>query len=785
MTAKSSPASAKLPFSYYLLMYIFILTLVLVVGITIVDYLNTETIMTENERVLREQTENQLDTSFRSIDTGLKMFDDTLNRQMDQAFILFLNEYNRANQDPSRMNLTAVKREIQQTIVNRLASHISSGGDHAGDEPAPSSTMDLYVINASGVVEYTTFEPDRGLDFKTTIPYFYDYLTRIRLSEGFFPDRVVQEATTGNLRKYAYMPTPDHQYVLELGLTESVFYRERSQLKYSDVVKEIQQFNPYLKDVRIFTTAKRLVGNRSYVPDENLSSILASVLAQRTSVVLPSQDGTTVKYLFIDLTDPDYAADMSLILELTYDTTIIQSAMMNLILFHLLVAALALLLASLFAFYLSKRLTRPISNIVQDVDAIAKGDLDHGISSTMGSEFDELEQSINAMVEQLKGTIESLQRSEANLRHQEERYRAVVESQNEFITRFRPDRTHIFVNEAYCRYFGLACSDIMGKQFSPNIPTEDQQKIQAHFASLTPDTPSATIEHRIVMPDGEIRWQQWNDRAIFDAENHLIEYQSVGRDITSRVQAEEDLKKLYGELEQRVAARTSELEAANRELESFSYSVSHDLRAPLRSIDGFSRILLDEHSDQLTSDEHRYLQLVRRSAQQMALLIDALLNFSRMGRVDLNRTLQDPATVAREALADLGEEMKGRAVEVTIENMPPCNADTSMLRRVYYNLLSNALKFTRQKDHAVILAGSQSEGDRTVYFVRDNGVGFDMKYVDKLFQVFQRLHSAREYEGTGVGLAIVQRIIQRHGGRIWVESEPEKGTTFFFTLDEG
>ncbi len=785
MTAKSSPASAKLPFSYYLLMYIFILTLVLVVGITIVDYLNTETIMTENERVLREQTENQLDTSFRSIDTGLKMFDDTLNRQMDQAFILFLNEYNRANQDPSRMNLTAVKREIQQTIVNRLASHISSGGDHAGDEPAPSSTMDLYVINASGVVEYTTFEPDRGLDFKTTIPYFYDYLTRIRLSEGFFPDRVVQEATTGNLRKYAYMPTPDHQYVLELGLTESVFYRERSQLKYCDVVKEIQQFNPYLKDVRIFTTAKRLVGNRSYVPDENLSSILASVLAQRTSVVLPSQDGTTVKYLFIDLTDPDYAADMSLILELTYDTTIIQSAMMNLILFHLLVAALALLLASLFAFYLSKRLTRPISNIVQDVDAIAKGDLDHGISSTMGSEFDELEQSINAMVEQLKGTIESLQRSEANLRHQEERYRAVVESQNEFITRFRPDRTHIFVNEAYCRYFGLACSDIMGKQFSPNIPTEDQQKIQAHFASLTPDTPSATIEHRIVMPDGEIRWQQWNDRAIFDAENHLIEYQSVGRDITSRVQAEEDLKKLYGELEQRVAARTSELEAANRELESFSYSVSHDLRAPLRSIDGFSRILLDEHSDQLTSDEHRYLQLVRRSAQQMALLIDALLNFSRMGRVGLKRTLQDPATVAREALADLGEEMKGRAVEVTIENMPPCNADTSMLRRVYYNLLSNALKFTRQKDHAVILAGSQSEGDRTVYFVRDNGVGFDMKYVDKLFQVFQRLHSAREYEGTGVGLAIVQRIIQRHGGRIWVESEPEKGTTFFFTLDEG
>jgi PAS domain S-box-containing protein len=785
MNATPPPRSAKLPFSYYLLISIFIVILVLVIGITIVDYLNTETIMTDNERVLREQTENQLETSFHTIDTGLKMFDDTLNRQMDQAFILFLAEYNRAGQDPSQMNLTAVKGDIQTTIVTKLASHIAQAEKNEAGTASPSSAMDLYVINSAGVVEYTTFERDKGLDFKTTIPYFYDYLTRIRLSEGFFPDRVVQEATTGNLRKYAYMPTPDHQYVLELGLTESVFGSERKQLKYSDAVKEMQQFNPYLKDVRIFTTAKRMVGNRSYLPDEDLSSILDTVLAQRTSMVFPSADGTTVKYLFIDLTDPDYAADMSLVLELTYDTTVIQAALQNLIIFHLLVAVFALLLASAFAFFVSHRLTRPISDIVQDVDAIAKGDLDHAISPTMGSEFDELEQSINAMVEKLKGTIQRLQESENDLRHQEERYRAVVESQNEFITRFRPDRTHIFVNEAYCRYFGLKWDDIIGRKFSPNIPPEDQQKVQEHFRSLTPDQPFATIEHRIVMPNGEMRWQQWNDRAIFDLENKLVEYQSVGRDITPRVQAEEELKKLYNELEQRVTERTSELEAANRELESFSYSVSHDLRAPLRAIDGYSRILLEEHPEQLTSEDRRYLELVRKSAQQMALLIDALLNFSRVGRIDLNRMPLSPAIIAHEAMADLTDEMKGRQVEVTIEDLPSCNADPSMLRRVFYNLLSNALKFTRQNDHAMVRVGFRSDQNQTVYFVRDNGVGFDMKYVDKLFKVFQRLHSSREYEGTGVGLAIVQRIIQRHGGRIWVESEPGKGTTFFFTLDEG
>jgi PAS domain S-box-containing protein len=785
MHSKPSSVSKKLPFSYYLLICIFIVILILVIGITIVDYLNTETIMTENERVLREQTENQLDTSFRTIDTGLKMFDDTLNRQMDQAFVLFMAEYNRTGQNPSRMDLNAVKGEIQRTIVTKLSSSITSGERDGTSNQTYSSTMDLYVINSSGVVEYTTFAPDKDLDFKTTIPYFYEYLTKIRLSEGFFPDRVVQEASTGNLRKYAYMPTPDHQYVLELGLTENVFESERKQLKYGDAVKEIQKFNPYLKQVRIFTTAKRLVGNRSYVPDENLSSILDTVLAQRTSMVLPSQEGTTVKYLFIDLTDPDYAADMSLVLELTYDTTFIQVALQNLILFHLMVAVFALLFASGFAFFLSRRLTRPISDIVEDVDAIAKGDLDHGISHTMGSEFDVLEQSINAMVKKLKGTIQQLQVSENALRHQEERYRAVVESQSEFITRFRPDRTHIFVNEAYCRYFGMKCDEIIGRKFAPNIPPEDQQLVERHFRSLTPERPFATIEHRIIMPSGEIRWQQWNDRAIFDTENNLLEYQSVGRDITPRVQAEEELKKLYNELERRVVERTSELESANRELESFSYSVSHDLRGPLRAIDGYSRILLEEHHEQLTPEDRRYLEMVRKSAQQMAMLIDALLNFSRMGRADLKRIALFPAAVAREALEELAPEMRNRQVEITIEDLPPCNADPSMLKRVYYNLLSNALKFTRQKDTAVIRAGSLRETDRTVYFVRDNGVGFDMKYVDKLFKVFQRLHSSREYEGTGVGLAIVQRIIQRHGGRIWVESEPGKGTTFFFTLDEG
>jgi PAS domain S-box-containing protein len=238
-------------------------------------------------------------------------------------------------------------------------------------------------------------------------------------------------------------------------------------------------------------------------------------------------------------------------------------------------------------------------------------------------------------------------------------------------------------------------------------------------------------------------------------------------------------------LEQRVAARTAELEDANRELEAFSYSVSHDLRAPLRAVDGFSRILLEDHADSLNGDARRYLDLVRSSTQQMGRLIDDLLAFSRLSRQELVRHPIQPASLARQALEQLEPERAGRSVEVVIDDMPEASADPSLVRQVYVNLLANALKFTRTRSPAHIRAGSLRQNGTQVYFVRDNGVGFDMAYVGKLFGVFQRLHRSEEYEGTGVGLAIVQRIVHRHGGLVWAEGAIDQGATVFFTLPEG
>jgi len=257
--------------------------------------------------------------------------------------------------------------------------------------------------------------------------------------------------------------------------------------------------------------------------------------------------------------------------------------------------------------------------------------------------------------------------------------------------------------------------------------------------------------------------------------------------------------------------RAEQLEAANKELEAFSYSISHDLRAPLRVMDGFSSILLEEHASQLPAEARRYLGLVRDNVQQMGHLIEDLLAFSRLGRLPLNVQTVAPADVVRRALADLRAEQEGRQIEITIGDLPACEADPALLKQVWANLLANALKFTRKREEAHIEIGvisdfrsqisdpashpfkseisnlqSHSASLRgqvfAIYFIRDNGVGFDMRYADKLFGVFQRLHRAEEYEGTGVGLAIVQRIVHRHGGEVWAEGKVGEGAVFYFTM---
>lgn len=255
--------------------------------------------------------------------------------------------------------------------------------------------------------------------------------------------------------------------------------------------------------------------------------------------------------------------------------------------------------------------------------------------------------------------------------------------------------------------------------------------------------------------------------------------QQLHRELGERKRVEEEIRALNSELDQRVRDRSAQLEMSNKELEAFAYTVSHDLRAPLRAIDGFSKILIDEYAPQLSEEPRRYLGIVRQNTKQMGDLIDGLLSFSRLHRQALSKETIAPADLVRQAWENLAVERGGRQIELTIADLPRCQADPLLLKQVFVNFLSNALKYSRTRKIAKIEVGCT---DAEVYYIRDNGVGFDMRYCDKLFSVFQRLHTAAEYEGTGVGLAIVQRIIGRHGGRVWADAVLNKGATFYFTL---
>jgi PAS domain S-box-containing protein len=373
-------------------------------------------------------------------------------------------------------------------------------------------------------------------------------------------------------------------------------------------------------------------------------------------------------------------------------------------------------------------------------------------------------------------------RVEATLRASEERFRILVESVKDYAIFGLDWRGHILSWNAGAEAInGYRAEEIVGQHFSRFYPQEaiDRGWPDEELEKAAADGRFEDEGWRI-RKDGSRFWANVTITALRDASGKLIGFSKVSRDLTERKHAEEKLAAYNDQLQ-----RTNrELEAANKELEAFSYSVSHDLRAPLRAIDGFSQILLEEHSAALPAEAQEYLRDVRANTQCMGQLVDDLLALARLGRQPLHTEHTEPGAIVRRCLGELRRECPGRRVEIVVGELPACSADPGLLKQVWINLLSNALKYTSRREAARVEIGGE-QGNSTgppTYFVKDNGIGFDMRYTDKLFGVFQRLHPADEYEGTGVGLAIVQRIIHRHGGRVWAEAEPDRGATFFFTL---
>lgn len=286
------------------------------------------------------------------------------------------------------------------------------------------------------------------------------------------------------------------------------------------------------------------------------------------------------------------------------------------------------------------------------------------------------------------------------------------------------------------------------------------------------------FEEWVVWPDGRETWVSTTKVPLRNSEGETIGIFGISRNITERKRAEQSIRELNSDLE----SQAVKLQAANKELEAFSYSVSHDLRAPLRAIDGYTRILVEDYEGILDAEGKRICGIISAEARRMGQLIDDLLAFSRLGRKEMYSTNVDMKTMVVSVLNELIKEEERERTDFKIARLPSISADSSLMRQVWVNLLSNAIKFTSKKERAIIEVGSKSNKDEIIYYVHDTGAGFDMEYANKLFGVFQRLHSESEFDGTGVGLAIVQRIIRRHGGRVWAEGEVDKGATFYFAL---
>ncbi|HNS93506.1 ATP-binding protein [Thauera mechernichensis] len=340
-----------------------------------------------------------------------------------------------------------------------------------------------------------------------------------------------------------------------------------------------------------------------------------------------------------------------------------------------------------------------------------------------------------------------------------------------------------FLNDFWKVLSGFAIEQSLCRPLADFLHPDDCQRARAAFAELLDGQRQEWADElRLRTHGGEIRWIAINARRPSAGSGSPSWIAGTLDDISARKIAEMTLRNLNLELEARVRARTAELEAANRELEAFSYSVSHDLRAPLRAIDGFARILYEDAADRLEAHQREQLGRIRKAAERMAILIDALIGLATVARQPLKRQQVDLSALAESVIQELHAEDPERRVEVEITRDLSVNADPGLMHVMLDNLLRNAWKFTRDTRMPRIAFLARQEGTRTVYCVEDNGAGLDMRYANRLFEPFSRLHTTESFPGTGIGLATVKRIVTRHDGRIWVESRPGEGARFHFTL---
>lgn len=874
-SSQSRKFPGNLPFSYYLLGVLCLLIICIIFSIIMVNYQGSVENQKRQQQMTLEQTEAEILRTITLIDSGRRLHEETYY--------------------PSLLSVTDSALSLYQSGGSRIEP-----GSLEAIVNLTGSQIDVSFVNRRGIVEISTRPDTEGKNASQVFPLISQLDESDSWNDSFTQRRAFRDPDSRGVSIPSMKSTPDKEFLVLVTLTDPQLARDWEILNYTRSMKEIVSSHPTIKNLRLFSSdGKFITGTKNQTQDNLEQDVFRKVVGTKSNLDIEIKDkGLIARYLYIDLGDPEYSNDM--IAEITLDPGRSAGHFQSLWVSNVLAGIALFILSVLVLIPLVHALTHPLRQITDDVDMIARGDLEHPIRDTHGRELSILKKSISSMVDTLRITIH-------NLKESEDLYREVVESQNELICRRMSDGTCIFANAAFCRYHKKTFDEIVGTKFFPETPGNAESLHEKILQKLSPEKPSLHLNHRVIAPDGCVRWHSCQVRGFFAIDGSLSETQEVCQDISERIEfenalkesegrfrslierspiniailrggdivyanpalisllgyqaegspvgfsflkfipeeqrgslaernsmrnagvpvpneyetlvtrvdgsvfhchvlvseielsdgpatiafltditrrkhAEEEVNTLYADMEQKVKVRTAELSRANQELESFSYSVSHDLKAPLRAIDGYSSILSQKYAPELPDEAKVYLTKIRQNTLYMADLINDVLELSRIGRVSLKKESLDIGNIVQEVIDEFSSDIADRNVHVKIAQMPPCNADPLLVHLVYTNLISNALKFSRDRASPLIEFGSYSRDGQVVYYVKDNGIGFDMKYAGTLFKVFTRLHNTAEYEGTGIGLAIVSRIIEKHGGKIWADAEPGLGATFFFTF---
>ncbi len=699
--------------SFFVSILFAMIILILIVGALVVvnDYYNTKNIFDKNSQHLRQMTEQDIVVIVKLTDESYNLYDSSLNEQMRRGFESVLESYKQSSGTPSRMNLTDLKSTL-------------------GEE------FEIYIINESGVIEFTTYEPERGMDFKK-IPYFFAYLTKIRNSEGFFPDRIVEDQMgTGTTRKFAYMPTPDHRYVLELGYSRTSFSGERASIRYKNAIDRIASFNPYIERVRIFNSMGKIADNTSEPVDEPTRLLLAELMQERQdrTVKLP-EAGKSVKYLFIDLKNEQYGSDASRIVEITYDDAMLERAFFEHVKFLLAVFILALTVGICAAFLLSRYLIKPISGIVKDVNRISDGDLDLKIASTDVTEFQDLEQSINTMVSSLKKAFREVQDEKSFQMEMVDQLPVAV------FMKSVQDGKYVFWNKASEEIFDLTSSEVIGRT--------DKDLFSEHMVSVIEQEDEEACLKRVLILNKKIVHKSRGQRIIhmilvpiFDSAKTVRYILGIGEDLTGEtLNMKTDL--LFSITRRDILDQLSDIVSY---LERAQLKISHEATQTffdktLESVESIRNHMAFVSSLQATGITTPTWQSVMKSFWSAVALLPAK-------KIDIRADMDD-----FELFAD------------------------PLLSRVFYNLLVNSLQHGNSQMTKIRLHARQ-DGDTLILLYEDNGTGIPGDEKEKIFEFGYG-------KRTGFGLFLARELLGYTGMTITETGVPGMGARFEIVVPKG